>query len=101
MFVLTNNPTILSSMTGTIYGGINTALERDDWLSPGIDYRNVYGRIMSGIYGIPEGSFFSNYRDRTLEDDLSLDPAELPLLHTEFVSTSNTKLLPYVKFYAE
>lgn len=98
MFVLSNNSDILSSLTGSIYGDINIGKERDNWLSPGIDYRSVYGRIIDKIYGIPEGTYFPNYT-RTLEDDLSSERAVLPLLHTEFYSTSNSKLIPYIKFF--
>lgn len=52
---------------------------------------------MSGIYGIPEGSFFENYTVRRLEDDLSTEPATLPLLHTTFDPSTST-VTPYVNF---
>lgn len=97
MFIFTNNSSLLSNWTGSVYGQIKTSKERDNWLSPGIDYRSIYGDIMSSLYGIPQGTFFKGYTG-TLADDLSAEPASLNLLHTEFVAPNDSAVYPYVKY---
>ncbi len=46
IFVISNDPNIQSSMTGSFYGNSNIQKEKNNWLSPGIDYRSVYGKVL-------------------------------------------------------
>lgn len=99
LFVLSNNSDILSSWTGGVYGKIQTSLERSDWLTTGIDYRTVYSKIIDALYGIPEGSFFPDF-SRTFDDEISVEPTDLPLMHTVYQGASDTKVIPVIKFQA-
>jgi len=96
--VISSNPQVLDSMSGShIYGKLRMGKERDDWLSSGIDQRALYGRIFDAIYGIPEWTFFPGFT-RTLDQELSLDPAVAPLLHTTYRTMHDNRAMPVVRF---
>ncbi len=55
MFVLTSNPDLIRSWSGKkVLGTANLLQERANWLSPGIDYRSIYGKILSSLFRVPE-----------------------------------------------
>lgn len=100
MFVLSSNPNLQSTWTGGVYGNMQPSEERDNWLSVGIDYRSVYGKILSKLYSTPEQGFFKKYAGN-LDMDLSQTPNSLSLLRTEYKAHSNTQVRAMVRYGVE
>ncbi len=86
MFVLTTNPTLRDTWQGkTVFGNSNLLWERGNWLSPGIDYRTIYGKILSTLYRVPEKGFFAAY-EREYADDFSDDTPQFSLARLEYTN---------------
>ena len=97
MFVFSNNPALQASLPSNIYGDMQTQMERSNWLSVGIDYRSLYGKVFESLYGMSEGTFFPNFTG-SLEQDLSTDPVTTPLMHVTYRAPSTGSVIPNVRF---
>ena len=83
MFVLTNNPALQSNLPNKIYGKIDLLHEKSDWLSVGIDYRSVYGKVFNALYGLSESNYFTN--KNSLEENIDVTtPPKFTLARNEF-----------------
>jgi uncharacterized protein (DUF1800 family) len=100
MFVLTSNPDLRNTFSGSVYGNIRLGMERTPWATPGIDYRSVYGKILSTLYASPADAFFKKYSGK-LEDNLSETPSKYSLLHNQYRAVSDGSLAIATKFTVE
>ena len=84
MFVLTTNPVLRETWKEkTVFGNANLFWERENWLSPGIDYRTIYRKILSALYRVPEKGFFTAY-EREYADDFSDEIPQFSLTRFEY-----------------
>jgi hypothetical protein len=100
MFVISNDPNVQSSMTGSFYGRSDLQKERNNWMSPGIDYRSVYGKVLGSLFGVPEKGFFKKFYG-SLENDISTAPSVIKLLRTQYRATSDTVVEMSAKYKVE
>lgn len=98
MFVISNNPTLLTSLNQKVYGNISVTKAKNNWLGVGIDYRSVYGKIYNALYGVSDTAHFGSTNE--LAKDISLDPVKAALTRYEYRSNNdnNVKLSVKMKF---
>ncbi len=99
MFVLSNNPTFLSSVPQKVNGSISIKNAQENWLGVGIDYRSVYGKIYNALYGVSDTSHFGVTND--LNKDISTAPAKLALSRYEYRSNNDNNVRLNIKFKLE
>lgn len=98
MFVISNNPTLLTSLDKKVYGNISVTKAKNNWLGVGIDYRSVYGKIYNALYGVSDSAHFGSTNE--LAKDVSLDPVKAALTRYEYRSNNdnNVRLSVKMKF---
>jgi len=82
VFVITNNPTLQTSLPNKIYGNMNLLKEKADWLGVGIDYRSLYGKVFNALYGLSDSFYFTSMN--RLEDNIEINPPRFTLARNEF-----------------
>lgn len=93
MFIISNNPALQSNLPQKIYGNTDLLHEKSDWLSVGIDYRSVYGKVFNALYGLSDSNYFTS-RSR-LEENVDTTAPKFTLARNEFRpgwSSSNARL---------
>jgi hypothetical protein len=93
MFVISNNPTLQSSLPQKVYGTMDLLHEKSDWLSVGIDYRSVYGKVFNALYGLSDSNYFTSMS--RFENDTDTTAPKFALARNEFrpgSSTNNARL---------
>ncbi len=99
MFVLSNNTSLLSSLSSKVYGNISLRNAKDDWLGVGIDYRSVYGKIYKALYGVSDTAHFGSISD--LSKDVSTTPAKVAFYRPEYRSLNDNNVRLNIKFKVE
>lgn len=99
MFVLSNNPTLLTKLDKKTYGNMSLTKAKNNWLSVGIDYRSVYGKIYNALYGVSETSHFGSTND--LERDINTDPVKIALSRYEYRSNNDNNVRLSIKMKLE
>lgn len=62
--------------------------EKSNWLSVGIDYRSIYGKIYGALYGLSESNYFTS--TSRFEDNTDATGSKFVLARNEFRPGSNT-----------
>lgn len=62
--------------------------EKYDWLSVGIDYRSMYGKIFNALYGVSDSFYFTDVN--RLEDNIETTAPKFTLARNEFQSGYNS-----------
>lgn len=99
MFVLSNNPTLLSGLDQKVYGNISVTKAKDNWLGVGIDYRSVYGKIYKALYGVSDTSHFGSVND--LARDISTTPTKIALSRYEYRANNDNNVRLSIKMKIE
>ena len=99
MFVLSNNPTLLSSLPNKVYGNLSLKKAKEDWLGVGIDYRSVYGKIYKALYGLSDTSFFGSTNDLT--KDVSTSPVKIAFYRPEYRALNDISVHLDIKMKVE
>ncbi len=99
MFVLSNDPNVLSALPNSTYGNLSVKNAKDNWLGVGIDYRSVYGKLYSALYGVSPTSYFTAPADLAKDTDTSA--ARYSLLRPEYRANSDSSVRVDVRFRAE
>lgn len=87
MFILSNNPTLQSILPDKIYGNMDLLREKSNWISVGIDYRSIYGKIFNALYGLSDSYYFTSMN--RLEDNIDVITPKFALARNEFRPGSN------------
>lgn len=82
MFVISNNPTLQTNLPQKVYGKMDLLHEKSDWLSVGIDYRSVYGKIFNALYGLSDSNYFTSMS--RLDDNINSTAPKFALARNEF-----------------
>lgn len=99
MFVISNNSALLNSLPQKTYGNLSFQNAKDNWLGVGIDYRSVYGKIYSALYGTSDTTFFGETAD--LAKDVDATPARYALMRPEYKANNDSSVRVDIRFAGE
>ena len=87
IYLISNNPTVLSTFGEKTYGDISLMDEKRDWLSPGIDVRAIYGTLFDSLYQGNVG--YSNpYSSYVMDTETDTQEPEYAYFRPEFTPHS-------------
>lgn len=98
-FILSTNNSLKSAIPEKVIWKLSVTKEYEDWFGIWVDYRAVYSKILSSLYGINPKDYFS--LDYKLEDYINADLPKPSSFRTEFKNSYSNNINVDFRFKVE
>lgn len=97
-FILSSNSSLLNNLPNKIIWNMNLSKEKNDWFWVWVDYRAIYNKILTSLYGISDSYLWTTYNLDDYIDNKLPNPA---ILREEYRPNGNNNLYLDIKFNIE